>query len=619
LATNEVIMQPNLVFGGVLRRSLAPAAMRDATDPFAVDVAWRAGCTESDLFLEAIGDAFAIAIEDDLALVIRGVATLDDAVEPGRIFAAIRDEYRARGTLPVDRLEGSFSIMLLDGSAGRALLYRNLVGNQFTYYTVTPDGLLFGSNLAALVERGGIPRRPARDMLPIYFLFRFVPGRHTLFDRVYRLLPGELVTFDARGLRREHRQTFAGLRRAVAAGSDTVGQIEATMQQVLTNWGTVRPHTATLLSGGVDSSYLQAVWNRVRPAADEPPSSFAVGVNHRLTQIDAAYALSAAAALGTRHTQVPADGAYASYLIDTLAATGEPPNHAMTVYFGHLARTMTTAGVPAGLCGEGADSLFGMGLADTLQTARWLRRLVPHAWLRRFGGALAALAGREHLPEAFRVADFVHDPEDWEHPFNRAAIFADWDAVQACFGEDGVAGALAYRRGLLAPYDVGADPREQLHGIGYLGEAADSASLWTTLFHHAGGELCCPYLDSRLLGLAVSLPPHRRFPYCRPKELLKQALARHVPRELAYRFKLGFGQPVFEWLAPGGQLRPYAERIGAYDFVPAAVRAAALARPGWFLYSLLCYDLWHKLFIDRSLTHRGAAPGRRRQPVVRVG
>jgi hypothetical protein len=27
----------------------------------------------------------------------------------------------------------------------------------------------------------------------------------------------------------------------------------------------------------------------------------------------------------------------------------------------------------------------------------------------------------------------------------------------------------------------------------------------------------------------------------------------------------------------------------------------ALARPNWFLYSLLCYDLWHKLFIERSL------------------
>jgi hypothetical protein len=101
-----------------------------------------------------------------------------------------------------------------------------------------------------------------------------------------------------------------------------------------------------------------------------------------------------------------------------------------------------------------------------------------------------------------------------------------------------------------------------------------------------------------MVRLAFAIPPSRRFPYRRPKDLLKQALVRHVGKELAYRFKLGFGQPVFEWMAPGGQLRPWVERIGHYDFVPAAVRTAAMERPSWFLYSLLCFDLWHKLFIE---------------------
>jgi hypothetical protein len=28
--------------------------------------------------------------------------------------------------------------------------------------------------------------------------------------------------------------------------------------------------------------------------------------------------------------------------------------------------------------------------------------------------------------------------------------------------------------------------------------------------------------------------------------------------------------------------------------------------PGWFLSSLLCYDLWHRLFIERSLPREQA-------------
>jgi hypothetical protein len=78
---------------------------------------------------------------------------------------------------------------------------------------------------------------------------------------------------------------------------------------------------------------------------------------------------------------------------------------------------------------------------------------------------------------------------------------------------------------------------------------------------------------------------------------------------LANRTKLGFGQPIFEWLAPGGQLRPWVERIGRYDFVERRAWQSCLARPNWFLYSLLCFDLWHKLFIERSLPNNpGLAP-----------
>jgi hypothetical protein len=142
---------------------------------------------------------------------------------------------------------------------------------------------------------------------------------------------------------------------------------------------------------------------------------------------------------------------------------------------------------------------------------------------------------------------------------------------------------------------------ERLHGAGFLGEAMDSASLWATLFNRAGGDLLCPFLDSRMLRLALSLPADVRFRFRRPKDLLKRALARQTPAELAHRGKLGFGQPIFEWLAPGGQLRPLADRIAHYDFVEPATLARVRARPSWFLYSLLCYDLWHKLFIERSV------------------
>jgi hypothetical protein len=136
----------------------------------------------------------------------------------------------------------------------------------------------------------------------------------------------------------------------------------------------------------------------------------------------------------------------------------------------------------------------------------------------------------------------------------------------------------------------------------------DSAGLWATLFASAGADLLCPFLDSRVLRFALNLPPEVRYPFRRPKDLLKRALMRHGPEDLATRCKLGFGQPIFEWLAPGGQLAPLVDEIGEHDFVDPRTLERVRQRPTWFLYSLLCYDRWHKLFIERPRAARGERP-----------
>ncbi len=263
---------------------------------------------------------------------------------------------------------------------------------------------------------------------------------------------------------------------------------------------------------------------------------------------------------------------------------------------------MAERSAPAGLCGEGADSLFGVGPASALHEADFARRWSPGKALRSAAGATCGALGLGRLAGVFRLANRLNDLTDLQHPVNQIASFADWEATRDVFGAAAVAEAAASRRALLDRLAVPTSPLDRLHGAGFLGEAVDSASLWTTLFHHAGTDLFCPFLDSRMLrtalepaaGAALPLPPSQGAAQA-------GACERLAPPELARRRKLGFGQPIFEWLAPGGQLRPLVERIGPHDFLrPAALERARL-RPDWFLYSLLCYDVWHKLFIERSL------------------
>jgi asparagine synthase (glutamine-hydrolysing) len=569
---------------------------------------------ESTFFLHNQGNGARLFTWGSLALLLRGYVRPRGTEWPldlDRAAEEIRCHYLEHGELAIEELDGSFTLALLDGVARRVLLYRNLVGSGFTYYRVGANGFRFGSNLADVVGAAGETPRPNEAALPVFFLYRFVPGRETLFDGYYRLMPGEQVTWDCHGLSRSQRQTFADLVQGEPIGESALERLDETMRQVIADCASLRPRTANLLSGGVDSSYLQAVWNRVAAGDDPLPPSFSVCVDHPRSWQDTDYAVTASQALGTRHTLVPADQPYANYLLGSLSATGEPPNHVQTAYFGHLARAMVTRGHDTGLCGEGADSLFGLGLANRVQNSALLRRIVPGSRLREAAATVCSALGWTLLGDTFRLADRLETCSDLCHPVNQVASFTDLASVRACFGNGAVAEAAATRRGLLKHYAVPSNPLDRLHAAGFLGEAMDSASLWTTLFNRAGADLLCPFLDSRCLRLALNLAPEVRYPFRRPKDLLKKALVRHAVPELATRAKLGFGQPIFEWLAQGGQLRPLVERIGNYDFVDRTALEQSRAAPNWFLYSLLCYDLWHKLFIERSLPHRdqGTAQG----------
>ena len=608
----------NTFLGGAHRLESAAEGLTGSDPSAERGRPWRVQGGGAELFLDVSGEHFGLFRFHELAILLRGCVRFPGQARracPEDIAQAIRAHYLHHGELPVKELEGTFTVGLLDGREGRLLLYRHLVGTGFVYYCATPAGLLFANNLADLVDAREASPAPNANALPAYFLYRFVPGRETLFDGVYRLMPGEQLSWSPRqGLRRSFRQTMDELRLPEPPRGDPVGRVEATLTEILTDYAALRPATGNLLSGGVDSSYLQLLWKRVAgPGA--VPLSFSAEVDHDAGRRESEYALSAARLLGTRHTPVAIDGPYADYLLDAIGGTGEPPNHVQTAYFAPLARAMVARGVTTGLCGDGADSQFGLTLANQVHYAKLLRRLLPLSPLRAGLARVASALGWGRLQEHLWLANHLHDRADERHPLNQISAYTDWEAARACFGTRALDATAAERRTILTGHGVPGDLLVSSHMMCFLGDALDTAALWTTLFNREGAELLLPFMDSRLIRLANSLGPRQRFPFRHPKKLLKTALVRHGLREIAYRPKQGFGQPIFEWLAPGGQLRPWVDGIGAYPFVDRPSLARAKARPNWFLYTLLCYDLWHKLFIDRSLPR---LPRRRREHEARA-
>jgi len=63
----------------------------------------------------------------------------------------------------------------------------------------------------------------------------------------------------------------------------------------------------------------------------------------------------------------------------------------------------------------------------------------------------------------------------------------------------------------------------------------------------AGVEVRVPFLDVELLKLADGLPSEIKIRGRNGKWILKKAMEGHLPREVIYRKKIGFGLPLREW------------------------------------------------------------------------
>ena len=590
-------------FSGSIYESLGPATSACPVSTEAM-LQWPGTqCGQHPISIHAGRGCISVSRKGSFAL-LRGYIAGRGKTDPDsqrRLLEQLLEQFVGQQDLALPELDGSFTLLLATTDNPRLLIFRNLVGNTFTYYQPTDQGLRFGSNLAELVTSDSGKPGLNEQVLPLYFIYRFTPGQETLFHGIKRLSPGEQLLYEKGRLQVNQVQTFADLvQPTLNSETDAIQSVESVMSDISQDHMALYNNASGLLSGGIDSSYIQAHWNRAWQTSGQQakPRSAAFWLDETSCLADSEYTVSAVDTFGTDHLSVQIDKVNPVTVGQTLRNLGEMPNHVQSFYFPSLAKQMKQRGTSAGLCGEGADGLFGTDDMRFVSKASRIARNIPVRFLRHSAALAAQLLGKPYRAAWIRFADHLNDLDGWNHPINTNAAFTDWDNVASCFGRPAVQQALLDRQQLLAVNHVPDDPLHLQHilSIGYLGEAVNTAAYWTAMFNSEGVDMLCPFLDSRMLRATLNISTEIKFPPTETKAILKKALGQHVPQEFVRRPKRGFGQPIFEWMSPGGPLRPAVEEIANYDFLPDDLLKDVTNRPNWFLYNLLIFDIWHKEF-----------------------
>src|SRR4051812_34772699 len=101
--------------------------------------------------------------------------------------------YEQWGERCVERFRGMFAFALWDAAARRLMLARDRVGVKPLYYAELPGGIVFGSELKALLADPDVPRQWRPESLDAYLTLLYVPAPATIYRGISKLEPGHVL------------------------------------------------------------------------------------------------------------------------------------------------------------------------------------------------------------------------------------------------------------------------------------------------------------------------------------------------------------------------------------------------------------------------------------------
>lgn len=510
------------------------------------------------------------------------------------------------GTNAFAEFNGMFALAVWDAQERRLHLVRDRFGIKPLYYFRTPAGLVFGSEIKAILASGCIDPCVSGAGLHEYLHYGHALGENTLFEGVRRLQPGHWLQFDSSGVRIDEYWSVFAVEQKPPQGEQAAGQVLEHLKSAVRSHLVSDVPVGVFLSGGIDSSAITALGSQVYPGRLKTYSvgfDFDEGV-HELPQ-----ARAIAGRFGTEHHELRIEGKNIADVIEALVRCHDEPFADAANIPLYLLCQQLGGTVKVILQGDGGDETFAgyrrhavMSLAPWLRVAArimlpldFLRPRTPNAKLARRAMLALKQPDAELRIASLLALDTLDTPPT-------AALSPD-------------------ARAMVQPHDPFARFREVHRRVRHLDplqqllytdcavtlpdrflEKVDKA----TMAH--GIEVRVPFLDRSLSALALGLPSRDKLRHGRTKWLLRRSLRGILPESTLAARKSGFGVPYEQWLRGplAGFVRSVLGDKSAADsglFDSGAIQrlthehTTGRSDHGALLYRLLNLALWHRYYL----------------------
>ncbi len=449
--------------------------------------------------------------------------------------------YEEWGASLLDRLRGMFAFVIWDSVEKKLFGARDIFGIKPFYYYQRGGDFFFGSEIKSFLSHPSFVKELDESKLPDWLCYEYLPMRETFFKGVYKLQNGEYMEYQNGELTIHKYYDVADKFRA--DDDPTLEQWEDHITDEFIESVAVHQisdvEVGCFLSSGVDSSYVVREVSKVTDSV----KTFSVGYEEeQYSELPYAQEFSKHIGVENISNKVSAQeyfdyaGIIQYYMDEPLPNPSEVP-----LFF--LAKNAAKY-VKVVLSGEGADELFG-GYPMYLEGGHFARYAKIPRFVRK---GVAAIARR--LPERVKGKRFAI----------RGAMLPYERFMRAnyVFTRDERAKYLKQTVNAADPVELS---RHHFDKVAHLDEPtqlqyvdmqtwmlydilqkADRMSMANSL------ELRVPFLDKKMLELAVTLPTRYRIDGNVTKVALRAAALRQLPERTAHKKKLGFPVPLNDWL-----------------------------------------------------------------------
>ncbi|MBT3380494.1 MAG: asparagine synthase (glutamine-hydrolyzing) [Lentisphaerae bacterium] len=522
--------------------------------------------------------------------------------------------YEEHGAGLTTHLEGMFAFAVYDTRGGeRLLLARDRLGQKPLFYHEGDDGgLVFASELAALLLSPRVPRAIDGVALSEYLSLGYVPAPATIFRGVKKLPPAHTVMFERNpgssqspvplrywcpSYHPDRAMTFADASHRARELIDSAVKKRLESEVPL----------GAFLSGGVDSTVVVGAMQGMLP---DPVKTFCIGFDSGAYD-ERSYAQIAAARFRTEHRVKVAEPRDTSLLRRLVRHYGEPFADSSMLPTALLSE-FAAQHVTVALSGDGGDEVFGGYLRYQVMALQRYIATVPLGLRRPVCDLILAA-----LPRALERHSTLYTARRLLRVW-RSRAAEGYRTFQEAFSEH-TRGELVHSR------EKGTDgaPAEAFPSWAELltrGTAHDFVEQFQELDLHTylpsdilykvdiatmaySLEVRSPFLDHELIEFAAAVPRKFKVTLTGRKRLLKAAAGDLLPEQIRGRNKRGFGVPISAWLRH--ELRADAEALAAeeqaafsglsHETIGRLVREhlAGSHDHGYGLWALLCLKLWY--------------------------